>query len=159
MARGASHGMSLESHALWPTLAWAVRAGGGQPLVQGGLGRGHQHSPKSLEHICSIMPSALCSISHWVQILDTVVRDQPLSQLADACHLGQLCGDMLGEPWQPPCSLGSCAGVMLGAQSPSLADVPATPAPPRRDGIWGHPLSSCQCFGAQQQAAVRVAPA
>lgn len=65
----------------------------------GGWGRRPQHSPKSLEHICSIMPSALCSISHWVQILDTVVRDQSLSQLpaADTCHLGQLLGDMLGR--------------------------------------------------------------
>lgn len=33
------------------------------------------HSPKSLEHICSMRPSALCSISHWAQILVTVKRE------------------------------------------------------------------------------------
>lgn len=109
--------------------SWALRAGGGQPLVQGVPGRGPQHSPKSLEHICSIMPSALCSISHWVQILDTAVRDQPLSQLpaADACHPCQLHRDMLGEPQQPLCSVGSCVGVVPGAQMTSLASVPAHP--------------------------------
>lgn len=32
------------------------------------------HSPKSLEHICSMRPSALCSISHWAQILVTEER-------------------------------------------------------------------------------------
>lgn len=48
------------------------------------------------------MPSALCSISHWVQILDTVVRDQPLSLLADVCHLDQLHWDMLGDPLAVP---------------------------------------------------------
>lgn len=50
------------------------------------------------------MPSALCSISHWVQILDTAVRDQPLSLFpaADVCHLGQLHWDMLGDPLAVP---------------------------------------------------------
>lgn len=101
------------------------------------------------------MPSALCSISHWVQILDTVVRDQPLSRLpAGACHLGQLCGDMLGEPRQSPCSLGSCAGVMLGARSTSLASVPA----PLQKG-WGMgapPVQLPMLWGTA--AAARVAP-
>lgn len=122
-----------------------------QPLVQGGLGCGPQHSPKSLEHICSIMPSALCSISHCVQILDTVVRDQPLSQLpaADACHLGELCRNMLGEPWQLFCSLGSCAGVMRGAQNTLLASAPASP--PGGDQVWERVPSRCRHFGAQQQ--------
>jgi len=122
-------GLSLENRALQPTPAWAVGAGEGSPLSRGVPGRGPQYSPKSLEHICSIMPSALCSISHWVQILDTAVTDQPLSQLpvADACHPGQLCRDMLGEPQQPLCSLGSCAGVMPGAQRTSLASIPAPP--------------------------------
>lgn len=109
--------------------------------MQGGLGCGPQHSPKSLEHICSIMPSALCSISHCVQILDTVVRDQPLSQLpaADACHLGELCRNMLGEPWQLFCSLGSCAGVMRGAQNTLLASAPASPQEGTRYGNVFHP--------------------
>lgn len=107
-------GLSPYNRALWPTPTWTVRAGGGSPLSGEGREADPQHSPKSLEHICSIMPSALCSISHWVQILDTAVRDQPLSQLpaADACHLGQLRGVVLGEPWQLLCSVGSCAGVM-----------------------------------------------
>ena len=34
------------------------------------------HSPKSLEHICSMSPSALCSISHWAQILVTEERSR-----------------------------------------------------------------------------------
>ena len=34
------------------------------------------HSPKSLEHICSMRPSALCSISHWAQILVTEERSR-----------------------------------------------------------------------------------
>lgn len=34
------------------------------------------HSPKSLEHICSMRPSALCSISHWAQILVTEERSK-----------------------------------------------------------------------------------
>lgn len=33
-------------------------------------------SPKSLEHICSMRPSALCSISHWAQILVTEERSR-----------------------------------------------------------------------------------
>lgn len=97
------------------------------------------------------MPSALCSISHWVQILDTAVRDQPPSQppAAGACHRGQLCGGVLEEPQQPPCSLGSYARVMQEPQSTSLAGGSA--CPPQRDGVWGHPSSSCQCFGTQEQ--------
>lgn len=34
------------------------------------------YSPKSLEHICSMRPSALCSISHWAQILVTEERSK-----------------------------------------------------------------------------------
>lgn len=44
-----------------------------------GQGQGHgpesPYSPKSLEHICSMRPSALSSISHWAQILVTAERE------------------------------------------------------------------------------------
>jgi hypothetical protein len=42
----------------------------------GAMATGAPHSPKSLEHICSMRPSALCSISHWAQILVTEERSQ-----------------------------------------------------------------------------------
>lgn len=104
------------------------------------------------------MPSALCSISHWVQILDTAVRDQPLSQppAAGACHLGQLCGDVLEEPQQPLCSLGSYARVMQEAQTTSLAGGSARP-PPKRWGM-ATPLIQLPVLW-DTGAAARVAPA
>lgn len=42
----------------------------------GAMGTWAPHSPKSLEHICSMRPSALCSISHWAQILVTEERSR-----------------------------------------------------------------------------------
>lgn len=64
-------GLSQDSGAFWPNPY--LGCSGGSWGCQGKVcrGRGPQHSPKSLEHICCIMPSALCSISHCVQILDT----------------------------------------------------------------------------------------
>lgn len=48
-----------------------VCGGGGPGGDIGAVAVWASHSPKSLEHICSMRPSALCSISHWAQILVT----------------------------------------------------------------------------------------
>lgn len=87
------------------------------------------HSPKSLEHICSMRPSALCSISHWAQILVTEERSKGGAEggwcgdQSPKSHLGcRLAQDEPPPPVQPPfltrkwdggrdnttCSLSSC---------------------------------------------------
>lgn len=115
----------------------------------GGLGTRPQHSPKSLEHICSIMPSALCSISHWVQILDTAVRDQLLSQLpaADTCPLGQLLGDTPGRTPAAPLLLRELCWGNAGRHR-----APCWPgSSPRGEETWGHLPIRWWHFEAQQQ--------
>lgn len=66
----------------WRPLSAAVALSGGvgsEPGCWGqcqGCGPESPYSPKSLEHICSMRPSALSSISHWAQILVTEEREQ-----------------------------------------------------------------------------------
>lgn len=82
--------------------------------------------PKSLEHICSMMPSALCSISHWVQIFDTVrwrgsVSESPsvewdIFNYASACLRGRGSSTLhLG-----PISMGRPAPTLDGCSQPQF---------------------------------------
>lgn len=92
------------------------------------------------------MPSALCSISHWVQILGTAGREQSLSPDTDGCHLHHLGRDMAQE--QPLCPWEAVPGDAGTFSTKSLG----VPAATSQEGREMGALPNCRCFGLRAAA-------